>query len=185
MLWNRSLLLPKMSQALGYRCKVAYKQFRSSDDWETWVGPLNELILLGDKRYGYYLLTAFEHQTYEKQIAIAFAMRELAGPSAKRKVIKLLKSNQLTTDVRTALTEVIGCHSLSECRPLLLAQLLDPSPRVRFWTCEALGFIGTMEDIVALKAMRSDLAIGHDGQTVAQAAQAAIIMIMEKHSIEN
>ena len=144
------------------------------------VKTINELIALGCTEDTDLLFSDFANETTERQLSIVFSMRIIANAKARTILAKLLAGSSVEVPVRAALTEIVGGLGMTDCKKLIIDQLGHSAPEVRFWSCEALGFIGQRDDLDRLRALLDDRAVGYLEETVANAAEQAIEFIESK-----
>lgn len=120
------------------------------------------------------LLAQLDQHSVNIQVSIAFCMRELANKKAKLMICDILSREDLHEEVRGAFTEVVGHHNIQNCLPIMISQLNHPSPYIRFWTCDALGWLNPLNLEELIKPLLDDHEIGWDNQTVSESVQHAL-----------
>ena len=102
----------------------------------------------------------------------------------RRFLLKLVgHAPHLSPEVVAALLELLYDHRLAAAVPFVREQLLSSDPNIRFFACEALGWLGEPRDVRLLKPLAFDEAIAHPfEEPVSVAANAAIARLSERVS---
>lgn len=161
-------------------CQSAYYDFKTSSDHAVRVKALNFITWEQCKSKAHLLFENFANEPEDIQLSIVFGMRMLAGHKAKKALEALMNAPALSVPVRAALAEMAGFLELEQSKPVLIQQLGHSAPEVRFWSCEALGFLGDRNDLPNLQRLLTDHEIGFEGMTVASMARFAIEVIESK-----
>lgn len=106
------------------------------------------------------------------KLEILFNLRFSNGQDDESFIQDLSKLNSISPRELSALLEVIGCRRISSLSAFVRHQLHHADPSVRYFACDALGWIGDVTDVPLLKSMMGDLSLAMPfGDTVAWAAQ--------------
>ena len=118
------------------------------------------------------------------QAAELFALRFQRTKRNRRFLLKLVgHAPHLSPEVVAALLELLYDHRLAAAVPFVREQLLSSDPNIRFFACEALGWLGEPRDVRLLKPLAFDEAIAHPfEEPVSVAANAAIARLSERVS---
>jgi hypothetical protein len=160
-------------------CKFLLEEYQRATDEPGKVKALNAMIYNECKSQSCVLLEHFQAEPEAIQLSIIFSMRVIADDRAKMLLTEMFTEGQQTLQVRAALTEIVGNLSLHSCRQHLIHQLSHTAPELRFWSCEALGMVGRLEDTIFIRPLLTDMDIGYDHLTVASAATTALNMIVD------
>ncbi len=129
--------------------------FEDDDISLTWEAS-KSLGLIGAKRSVRPLIaTLFESQTVDRRAAAAYALGFVGDKRAVEPLLRVLLNRKEETKVRGYATEALAQLGDNLAIEPLIDCLSDESPEVRFWSAYALGQLGDVRALAALKEVKA------------------------------